>query len=239
MKRPKQLMQIELEFGDGRVRVAQSLLGEWINAQLATFLPTARSQRGAGEEVPFSFPKTLAALLMLTHLPLSEIAKHTGTSVGVLKVWRTQERFREQLHCYAREYARHYTQRFQAKRGPDWPEEGTGLYSQETVVAILDEINHRGGPLALAMMDALQRHAAGPEFKAMFGPMIEAASRALFCQVAADCVRKNTRASRSEALQWLGRLEAIFRAELEAAVKPRRPAVEAEPPVEKGPRRSR
>ncbi len=83
-------------------KTARSFLAEWSERKLPTYMDEYGGERAGvskGEEIPFPPHKLKAAVALLAygapkHETLAAIARTVRTSSALLRVWRTEERFR-------------------------------------------------------------------------------------------------------------------------------------------------
>lgn len=73
---------------------------QWAESELSEFVEPVRAGTPKGEPIGFSKNKKRAALFMVLYpngLDIEGIAKTSGTKLGVLQVWRTQEIFKKEI----------------------------------------------------------------------------------------------------------------------------------------------
>jgi hypothetical protein len=84
----------------------------WADSSLERYVEPERAGKAKGELIGLSLRKRKAAFLMVLHptLPLREIAAVAKTSPGVLKIWRTEDAFKqaekEALNLFGKWYAK-------------------------------------------------------------------------------------------------------------------------------------
>jgi hypothetical protein len=101
MASKKKNKEKEIRQVDKDLENAVTLVKSWVDQTLKDYHPPVRSGVPKGEPIGFSLEKKRAALLMVLHpegLQLREIGKLAGgVSENVLRVWRTQKDFQEEI----------------------------------------------------------------------------------------------------------------------------------------------
>jgi hypothetical protein len=94
----------------GRVtrRSPQGILGGYIHDKLSLYEEPARTRAQKGQQVGFSRAKYHASLLALTCLDLQRMAQEARCTYGVLRVWRTEEGFKELVARHQAEFLGHF-----------------------------------------------------------------------------------------------------------------------------------
>ena len=83
-------------------------LGLYIEEKMDAYVEPERKGTPKGEEIGFSRQKYGASLMNITTLKQKRIAKLLNVSYGLLRKWRTEERFREMVETHCREFARRF-----------------------------------------------------------------------------------------------------------------------------------
>lgn len=96
--------------------ILSSKLYKWITDKVSSYKVSGRKGLPKGSTIPFSMEKYKAALLSCCFSPkkygLQAIAKDCGVTYGVLKVWRTENRFRSFVDSEEEEFADHFAKLF-------------------------------------------------------------------------------------------------------------------------------
>ncbi len=93
----------------------KSELMKWSKSRLDAYESFTRDRLTKGGKMPFSPAKLKATYMSLfSHrvFSLSDIARQCGVKYGVLKVWRTEDRFRKQIMQNMEDYAEFFKDRY-------------------------------------------------------------------------------------------------------------------------------
>lgn len=93
----------------------ESKLMKWSQSRLAAYQSSGRERLSKGSRMPFSPAKLKAAYMSLFSqrvFSLSDIARECGVKYGVLKVWRTEERFKKQTMKNMGDYTEFFVSRY-------------------------------------------------------------------------------------------------------------------------------
>jgi hypothetical protein len=90
-------MDINLNVGQAFPEAPLGVLGQFIEDRLRHYVEPERAGTPKGEPIGFSRKKFHAALLALTNVDLRKQAKHIKVSYGLLRKWRTEDAFFEQV----------------------------------------------------------------------------------------------------------------------------------------------
>lgn len=91
--------------GGQTTTLPETLLSEFINRKFLAYQEPQRKGTQRGEPIGLSLNKYHAALLMLYDIKLKDIAKQIRVSYGLLRKWRTEERFWKEFLTLADEFA--------------------------------------------------------------------------------------------------------------------------------------
>jgi hypothetical protein len=105
---------------------------------------TPHQRRGVRKGDPIDFPenKFAATLLCLTNMAPKQIAQAVGASYGVLRLWKTEPRFKELVKAHRNEYIRYFANLITV----------TGILDPEK---LLNEIEKDAIPHSLVILDLL------------------------------------------------------------------------------------
>lgn len=95
----------------------ESKLMKWSKSRLDAYESFNRDRLTKGGKMPFSQAKLKATYMSLfSHrvISLSDIARQCGVKYGVLRVWRTEDRFKKQIIKNMDDYAEFFKNRFLA-----------------------------------------------------------------------------------------------------------------------------
>ncbi len=86
-------------------KLIKGLLTEFIENKIKTYQEPLRGGRYKGKPVKFSKPKYSACLYSLTNTPIKEQANKIEATYGLLRKWRTEDRFQQQARELSDEFA--------------------------------------------------------------------------------------------------------------------------------------
>ncbi len=82
-----------------------TLLGEYIEQRMSSYIEPERKGTTKGDPIGFSRKKYEATLYCTTNFKLKYLAKILGIPYGVLRKWKTEERFKEMVETHCRDLA--------------------------------------------------------------------------------------------------------------------------------------
>lgn len=91
---------------------AEGLLSRFMDDRLKNYVAPSRKGVPRGEPIGFSEAKHKGVLLSLTSIDLDKQAEMLGVSYGLLRKWRSENRFFGEVERYATEFAGIFYQRF-------------------------------------------------------------------------------------------------------------------------------
>lgn len=80
-------------------------MGEFIEQKTASYIEPERKGTAKGDEIGFSRKKHEAAVYNITKLKIKYLAFIIAISYGLLRKWRTEEKFKEMIKKYSRQFA--------------------------------------------------------------------------------------------------------------------------------------
>lgn len=83
----------------------EPILTSFMDDKIKNYIEPTREGTPRGEQIGFSRAKYKAAVLCLTNSPIKKIAEVCDVSYGLLRKWRTEEGFIEQINQLADEFA--------------------------------------------------------------------------------------------------------------------------------------
>lgn len=92
-----------------------TFLARFIAEKGETYREPERKGTPKGDFIGFSLKKYRASLLSLLNMPLGELAQQVGVSYGLLRKWRTEERFMDQLEKHERDFVDMLLQRLKSR----------------------------------------------------------------------------------------------------------------------------
>lgn len=90
---------------DRKETLGATLLGEFVEKNTASYIEPERKGTAKGDEIGLSKKKYEASLWNITSLKLRILAILLGISYGLLRKWRTEEKFRKMIAQHCRELA--------------------------------------------------------------------------------------------------------------------------------------
>ena len=91
-----------------KIKTATTLLDEFLSNKIERYKEPQRKGTPKGELIGFSKAKYSVILYSLTSMKLADLSKKTGVSYGVLRKWRTEKPFKDEVKKIEREYAKHF-----------------------------------------------------------------------------------------------------------------------------------
>jgi hypothetical protein len=93
----------------------ESLLETFIREKLDTYKEPVRRGLPKGSPIGFTYAKYKASLLFLTNNSQTDIAHGSGSPLGTIRVWRTQEEFLNQIEKNRWEFAHRFIKRMKER----------------------------------------------------------------------------------------------------------------------------
>lgn len=120
----------------------ETVLEKFIREKLETYKEPVRRGVPKGSPIGFPYAKYKASLLFLTNHSQKYIAHRSGTSLGTIRVWRTQEEFQSQMEKHRREFAHRFIERMKERADENVKRhrslEDPGLETPLTIVEFKD-----------------------------------------------------------------------------------------------------
>jgi len=82
-----------------------TLLGEFIQQRMDAYIEPQRKGTAKGDDIGLSDRKYEASLYGVTNLKIKDVARILDVPYGVLRKWRTEERFKEMIKRHCRDFA--------------------------------------------------------------------------------------------------------------------------------------
>lgn len=93
---------------DRKETLGATLIGDFVGQKTASYIEPERKGTAKGDEIGFSQKKYEASLWNITSLKLRILAILLGISHGLLRKWRTEEKFKKMIAQHCREFAEYF-----------------------------------------------------------------------------------------------------------------------------------